>query len=404
MRKAVLVCGVIILLVSAILLTGGLYEKYFSVPLTVEYGNKTLFTADCPVTLWRYGMKQRAGSFCALYQKTIAEGRTPVQALNFISEGLGDRMEKLAESLKCEPKDAELVILAQKPYFKYISDTSGMVVDMEKTGIAIACALDKGTAQVVTKSITASITEDMLVARTLKRGGYSTDFSTSCAERQANIRLALSAINGTAIAPNESFSFNIVVGPRTEERGYKTAKIISNGEFVAGVGGGVCQVSTTVYNAALLAGLEIITAARHSLPISYVPPSRDAMVTASTDFVFKNNSAHTIYIFTDGSANTAKVEIFGVKQTHKTTLESVIKQHIPFKNKALTGEYLSESELIDYERIRAGKNGLISELYMFTEGRRLKLRSDTYAPQDALWQKVEPSALGLLHKCARSVA
>ncbi len=392
MRKAVLIVGALILLISVILLSGGLYEKYFNIPLTVECGGDTLFEGECPVTLWRYGMKSRAGSYRELYKKTVAEGRTPVQALNFISEGLGDRMAKLAESLKREPQDARIVTLAKPPYFEYISDTPGAVVDINIFGEEVAGALDKGNARISTQRVNASVTKEMLFQRTEKRGAYTTSFSSSSAERKLNIRIALSAINGTEIASGELFSFNNVVGPRTEAKGYKTAKIISNGEFVAGVGGGVCQVSTTVYNAALLAGLEIVTATHHSLPIWYVPPSRDAMVTSSTDFVFKNNTDYPIYLFTDSSADKAEVIIFGIKNAEPASLESVIIKRLSYKNRTLSGEYIADSELTEYTLVRKGKEGLISELYMLLGGKRFKIRSDSYAPQDALWQRIDSSS------------
>lgn len=389
MRKAVLIIGAIILLISVIMLTGGLYEKYFSIPFVIEYGEKTLFKGECPVTLWRYGMKTRQGSYLALYKKTLTEGRTPVEALNFISEGLGDKMAEYADSLKVEPKNAEIIVLSEKPYFKYTSDIPGIDVDMICFGEAVAEALDKGKAKVVTKKINASVTREILINRTERRGGYITNFATSTAERKSNIRLALSAINGTVIEPQELFSFNTVVGPRTEAKGYKTAKIISNGEFIAGVGGGVCQVSTTVYNAALLAELEIVTATHHSLPIWYVPPSRDAMVTSATDFVFKNNTDYPVYIFASSKDNRAEVIIFGIKKEGQSEFESVVKKELSFKNKALSGEYLSGSDLKDYTLLRSGKNGLVSELYIVKGDKRIKLRSDVYAPQDALWQRTE---------------
>ena len=104
------------------------------------------------------------------------------------------------------------------------------------------------------------------------RASFYTSYPSSTAERKHNIILASKSIDNTFIDVGGEFSFNLVVGDRTEKRGYKKSKIIINGDFADGIGGGVCQVSTTLYNAVLLAGLEIIEYHPHSLPVSYVAP------------------------------------------------------------------------------------------------------------------------------------
>ncbi|HKL94383.1 MAG TPA: VanW family protein, partial [Clostridia bacterium] len=104
------------------------------------------------------------------------------------------------------------------------------------------------------------------------RATFSTTYSNSSPNRKHNIKLAASKLNIT-LYPDEIFSFNRIVGERSEARGFLTAHIILDGKFVDGVGGGVCQVSTTLYNCALLSDLEILCAHRHSLPVSYVAPS-----------------------------------------------------------------------------------------------------------------------------------
>lgn len=122
-------------------------------------------------------------------------------------------------------------------------------------------------------------------------GQYTTKFVKN-KNRTENIKLACEAIKNTLLAPGEIFSFNDVVGPREEERGYLSAMIIQGGEFIPGLGGGVCQVSSTLYNSVLSAGLEIVERHAHSLPIDYVPPNQDATVVYGLkDFRFKNNTS-----------------------------------------------------------------------------------------------------------------
>ena len=119
---------------------------------------------------------------------------------------------------------------------------------------------------------------DLQPKKIVLRAEFSTNYSSSTDARKFNVALASKTLDNTLVDINGEFSFNYTVGERTERRGYKKAKIIVGGEFVDGVGGGVCQVSTTLYNAVLLAGLKIIECHPHSLPVSYVAPSFDAMV------------------------------------------------------------------------------------------------------------------------------
>lgn len=109
-------------------------------------------------------------------------------------------------------------------------------------------------------------------------GSYTTFFNAANQSRATNIALAARAINNTVLFPREEFSFNRTVGPRTKEKGYLAARIIVRGEYSEGVGGGICQVSTTLFNAADRAGLAIIQRYSHSRRVAYVPPGRDATV------------------------------------------------------------------------------------------------------------------------------
>ena len=129
------------------------------------------------------------------------------------------------------------------------------------------------------------------------RSSFYTSFPASSPERKYNIKLASSAIDKTLVDVGAEFSFNQTVGFRTIENGYKIARIIMNGKFEKGVGGGVCQVSSTLYNAILLSGLKITEYHPHSLPVSYVAPSFDAMVNSgSADLRFINNTNNPIII------------------------------------------------------------------------------------------------------------
>lgn len=141
---------------------------------------------------------------------------------------------------------------------------------------------------VVTKDVSAS--ENIL-------GTYTTEFGTWDTERANNIALATKAIDNTIIKSGENFSFNNTVGERTTDRGYQESTIFVYDEKVKGIGGGVCQVSTTLYNTALYANMDIVERHTHKRKIYYAPEGRDATVSFGTlDFKFKNNKPFDVLV------------------------------------------------------------------------------------------------------------
>ena len=128
-------------------------------------------------------------------------------------------------------------------------------------------------------------------------GSFQTEINDKSQGREENIALAVSAINKTELKPGKVFSFNKTVGPRTEKRGYKKAKVMVDGEYVMDFGGGVCQVSTTLYNAALSAGLKINEHHTHKNPVSYIEQGKDAAVNYDDmDLKFTNTKNHSLRI------------------------------------------------------------------------------------------------------------
>ncbi|MFD1067415.1 VanW family protein [Oceanobacillus locisalsi] len=126
---------------------------------------------------------------------------------------------------------------------------------------------------------------------------FTTKFRTSNAERTRNIELSAEAVNNTVIFPGEYFSFNEVVGERTRERGYLPAPVIVKGEFSEDIGGGICQVSSTLFNAVDLQGIEVTERYAHSREVPYVPKGRDATVSWwGPDFAFRNKYNHPVLI------------------------------------------------------------------------------------------------------------
>lgn len=136
---------------------------------------------------------------------------------------------------------------------------------------------------------------------------FSTNYNARDTDRTTNLRLAAEKINGTVLMPGETFSYNTVVGERTIAAGYKEAAMYQNGEVVDGLGGGICQISTTLYNAVLYSNLEIVERRNHQFVPSYASAGRDATVVyGSIDFRFKNTRNYPVKILCTVSGGVAK--------------------------------------------------------------------------------------------------
>lgn len=145
--------------------------------------------------------------------------------------------------------------------------------------------------------IKAAITKDKIFPINAKISSFTTNFSSSSYERSNNIELSTKLINGKILMPDEIFSFNDCVGERTKDRGFMRAPVLVGDKVDSGIGGGICQVSSTLYNAILRAGIKPIERTHHTLPSSYVELGLDATVDwKDIDFKFKNTLGYPIYI------------------------------------------------------------------------------------------------------------
>lgn len=213
--------------------------------------------------------------------------------------------------------------------FTYYDGRSGYACDRQKLAQDISNSINGNFATVypTVKKIAPQGSLNALKQNTKLLKSFTTYFDGSNTQRAANIRLAADMLNGSVIAAGKEFSFNATVGERTPERGFKQAKIIQNGKFVQGYGGGVCQVSTTLYNAAALSGLEICECHPHSLKVSYVPPSRDAMVSGNfCDLRFKNNRLTPIYLRVNCTFNSITCTFYGQSDGYDYSFDSTVLQ------------------------------------------------------------------------------
>ena len=228
----------------------------------------------------------------------------------------------------------------QEERFIYHTGEEGITLNEEATADAIEKALGQGefvcTVEATVNAVLPGGNIDDLKAATSFIASYTTKFSARRDDevkqnRKFNIQKAADIINGNTIQPGEEWSFNTVVGPRTYELGWKGANGISGGkEYTIQAGGGICQVSTTLYNALLCANMEIVDRRAHTIPSDYVPVGLDATVdTRGIDFVWKNNTDMPVYIFArvekvegSSSRNTITVYVYGKPLPEGVTYKS----------------------------------------------------------------------------------
>lgn len=218
-----------------------------------------------------------------------------------------------------------------------------------------------------------------------KLSEYSTIFDSSNRNRSNNLAISAEKIDGTIIMPGETFSYNQTVGERTIAAGYKEAGAYAGGKVVQDVGGGICQTSSTLYNAALLVNLEIVDRSNHQFLTSYVDASRDATVAwGSIDFQFKNTRTYPIKIEASAKNGVCEMAIYGIKEDkeYEVVIESEVLSYIPFTTKYENDDSLEEGEEVIEQ---SGYTGCTSEAYKILKlnGKvvsKTLLSKDTYDP------------------------
>lgn len=237
-------------------------------------------------------------------------------AFNHIFVDFKDKIAEIKSEIEVLPTNSEVEFLPDtKQIFNITKCHSGLKLDEEGLYKDIEEQFkitNDINVELKTIEVKPEICEDYYNDKLSLLGEFSTDLSTSKGGRKHNVALALSKFNGRVIKPYEEVSFNNVTGPQTEETGYESAIVIVNGQYVEGVGGGICQASTTLYNALLLSGAEIDEVHKHTLPVGYVELSLDAMVNEGTaDMRFKNISDQPIYIQAYVEKDRAYAKVYG---------------------------------------------------------------------------------------------
>lgn len=214
-------------------------------------------------------------------------------AIESFAESMAAQIDRPAQDAALESFDVDSF------QFTYVEEVAGSRLDTQALARDIAQALDAGGGSVAlsVESIQPEVTVASLSSQYGMIAYAVTNASSSSSNRLTNIALSLELINGTRLDPGETFSFNETVGERTTDRGFKVATAYSSGEVTEEVGGGICQVSTTLFNAAVKSDMEIVERHNHSLTVSYVDLGKDAAVDwGNKDLRFTNTGDEPVYI------------------------------------------------------------------------------------------------------------
>ncbi|MGL4912380.1 MAG: VanW family protein [Romboutsia sp.] len=226
---------------------------------------------------------------------------------------------KLSEYIQKVSKDINVEMVNAKVYVSggigYNPSVTGKDLDIASTKESIISNIkDKkyGEIQLKVNLKEPEVTTEDVQSVNALLGQYTTKFSTGAPSRTHNIRTAAQKSSNVLLMPGEEYSYNNLTGMRTRSNGYKDAPVIINGKLEDALGGGVCQVSTTLYNSVLSSGMKLTSITNHSLASNYVPLGRDAMVNdGGTDFKFKNPYSHPVFIKNSVGNGTVTSSIYG---------------------------------------------------------------------------------------------
>ena len=301
-------------------------KRIDAVCLSVEYGDEVfsidssglkaqIDTREQLDELWQLG---REGDYAARHSQIVSIAGNNVHrqtTVSYSETALDNFLSGIKSDVDKSPKDATIKFSPnESEKFKIGESASGREVDLTALKADARAAIDSGDGrlELTPKRLEPDFTTADARACTGKLVTYSTQIRSSNSARTANIKLALGFYHGLRVEPGQQVDFNKLVGNRTEARGFKAAPEYSNGEIVEGVGGGVCQASTTLYGALLRTGMRIDERYNHSMTVGYVSKSQDAAVVyPGKTLSFTNTTGYPAFFTTRVTSDTAMVTIYG---------------------------------------------------------------------------------------------
>lgn len=296
----------------ALMLTYG--EQRFAVPLMA--GTDLSSVLDQAYQVGRDGTREEN---LATIERIKTENVDFTVEAGYSLPDMTELLESCAAAIDSAPVNATVTgFNAKEASFTYAEGKNGISLDKDATLAAAQAAVDAGNldadVEVKVTEVAPELNQQTLKSKFKKLATFTTT-TTSNSNRNTNIRLCSTAINGAVVQPGEEFSVNATTGKRSAEKGYKDAAVIKNGVYVQEPGGGVCQVSSTLFNAVVRAGLKITERHNHTIVSSYVPIGEDAAIDyPNKDFKFVNNSEGPIAIVMsfDESGKKLKATVYGI--------------------------------------------------------------------------------------------
>lgn len=288
-------------------------------------------------------------------------------------------LEKIRSEIYKEVKDA---YYTTNPFTIY-PEVNGVDFDIENAKTIISEPKEQYEIPLIITKANKTVQEIGTEAFPDLLATFSTNYNAGDTNRTTNLKLSAGKINGTVLLPGDEFSYNKIVGERTIEAGYKMAATFSGGKVVDGLGGGICQISSTLYDAVVMANLDVTVRRNHQFVTSYLPGGKDATVVwGSQDFKFVNSRKYPVRITATVSGGVATVQVWGVKEEveYDITIETKKTATIPY-----TTQYVKDSTLPKGTQkvVQNGNNGSKYEAYkvMRLNGEvvsRTLLSKDTY--------------------------
>lgn len=254
--------------------------------------------------------------FADVKARVLAGDYTPVQAK--LEEILPDPLDwdAIAKAVNSEVREPSLDLAADPSGNTLLPGRPGVTLDVDKAKAQVAGA--SGPVVIDLAIVKPSITDAQYQALLFRDvlGSGSSKFNASNVPRTSNVALAAKFCNGTILNPGDVFSYNGIVGPRTAERGFKEASVYVGDKVEDGLGGGICQVSSTIYLATLYSDLKVVERYNHSREATYMPTGQDATVSyGSKNYRFQNDTKYPIKVVTKISGNRLTVTIYGTQTT-----------------------------------------------------------------------------------------
>jgi vancomycin resistance protein YoaR len=320
-------------------------------------------------------------------------GKVDLQLLFDIDHSvLKEKIDELAGKIDIAPEDAGLAV-GNDGALQVINEQPGLKIDRQQLLEELTKAEFSGPVIIklnpisISPKITTGQIQKMAPTETISEA--TTTFDPSNLTRKENLRVAANMINNKIFAPGEVISFNKVIGPRAVERGFKEANVIVNGKFVPGVGGGICQVSSTLYYSVLKANLKVVNRSNHSLKVGYLPAGLDATISGNEiDFKFQNTTPGYIMIKAQVTGAKLTIKLLGVPEAKKYEVKVISKLLATIPNNFITipdnGLLIGQEEVV-----LKGQPGYKAHVTreLWQNGKLVQsetISNDNYKPQDRI--------------------